>query len=179
LAIDFLVLVAILKKKNVKASGHFHNQFLRIRGGPRVSDLMTSRTAFGKRLVAAYVTAGSASVEEKPFLAFLLYAVALESAVLGDDSKTEITFQLSARVAHLLGSTLTARETFAANMKKLYAIRSRIAHSGSREIATRDLEEMRMMCLLSLHALTVSPEFANAKTEDDLESSFRRKLLGG
>lgn len=155
------------------------DEFLRIRGGRRVGDLMTSRTEFGERLVAAYVTAGSASVEEKPFLAFLLYAVALESAVLGDHSKTEITFQLSARVAHLLGSDLTARESFAAKMKKLYGIRSSIAHSGSREIATRDLEEMRMMCLFSLHALTVSPEFANAKTEDDLESWFQRKLLGG
>lgn len=155
------------------------DEFLRIRGGRRVGDLMTSRTEFGERLVVAYVTAGSASVEEKPFLAFLLYAVALESAVLGDHSKTEITFQLSARVAHLLGGDLTARETFAAKVKKLYRIRSSVAHSGSRGIATGDLEEMRMMCLFSLHALTVSPEFATAKTEDDLESWFRRKLLGG
>ncbi len=155
------------------------DEFLRIRGGPRVGDLMTSRTEFGERLVAAYVTAGSASVEEKPFLAFLLYAVALESAVLGDHSKTEITFQLSARVAHLLGSTLTARENLAAKMKKLYGLRSGIAHSGSREISKTDLEEMRMMCLSGLHALTVLPEFTDAKTEKNLESWFQRKLLGG
>jgi hypothetical protein len=154
------------------------DEFLRIRGGRRVGELMTSRTEFGERLVAAYVTAGSASVEEKPFLSFLLYAVALESAVMGDHSKAEITFQLSARVAHLLGSTLTARENFAAKMKKLYGIRSSIAHSGSREITAKDLEEMRMMCLFSLHALTVSPEFADAKTEKDLESWFQHKLLG-
>jgi len=154
------------------------DEFLRIRGGRRVGELMTSRTEFGERLVAAYVTAGSASVEEKPFLAFLLYAVALESAVMGDHSKAEITFQLSARVAHLLGSTLTARENFAAKMKKLYGIRSSIAHSGSREITAKDLDEMRMTCLFSLHALTVSPEFADAKTEKDLESWFQHKLLG-
>jgi Apea-like HEPN len=155
------------------------DEALRVRGGRRVADLMTSRTEFGKRLVAAYVTAGSASVEEKPFLAFLLYAVALESAVLGGRNKTEITFQLSARVAHLLGGTLKARENFAAKMKKLYVVRSDIAHSGSREITTADLEEMRVMCLASLHALTVLPELENAKTEKDLESWFQRKLLGG
>jgi hypothetical protein len=154
------------------------DEYLRTRGGLRIGNLMASRTEFGERLVAAYVTAGSASVEEKPFLAFLLYAVALESAVLGDHSKTEIAFQLSARVAHLLGGDLTARESFAAKMKKLYGLRSRIAHSGSREIAKTDLEEMRVICLSGLHAL-VLPEFADAKTEDDLESWFQRKLLGG
>jgi hypothetical protein len=140
---------------------------------------MTGRTEFGERLVAAYVTAGSASVEEKPFLAFLLYMVALESAVLGDHNKTEIAFQLRARVAHLLGSTLAAREDLAERIKKLYGIRSSIAHSGNRDIAMKDLEEMRTMCLFSLNALTVFPEFADAKTEKDLESWFQRKLLGG
>lgn len=155
------------------------DNFLRIRGGGRIGDWMTSRTEFGERLVAAYVTAGSAAVEEKPFLAFLLHMVALESAVLGDHNKTEIGFQLRARVAHLLGGTLTARENFAAIMKRLYGIRSSIAHSGSREIATKDLEEMRVVCLTSLHALTVLPDFADAKTEEDLESWFQRKLLGG
>lgn len=155
------------------------DHFLRIRGGGRVGDLMTGRTEFGERLVAAYVTAGSASVEEKPFLAFLLYMVALESAVLGDHTKTEIAFQLRSRVAHLLGNTLAAREDLAERIKKLYVVRSSIAHSGNRDIAMKDLEEMRAMCLSSLNALTVLPEFADAKTEKDLESWFQRKLLGG
>ena len=152
--------------------------FLKLRGGQRVSEWMTRRRTFGKRLIAAYVTAGSACVEQKPALAFLLFAVALESVILGD-RKTEITFQLSVRVAHLLGKTAERRKYYAAQVKKLYGIRSAIAHAGENDVAESDLEEIRVMCLTCLYILTKSPDFAATENETDLDEWFLSKLLGG
>jgi hypothetical protein len=140
---------------------------------------MASPSTFGKRLIAAYVTAGSACVEQKPFLAFLLFAVALESVILGDRNKSEIGFQLRVRVAHLLGKKADKRKTIAAQVKKLYGIRSGIAHSGDNDVAESDLDEIRMTCLSCLYVLTTSSDFAAMEKEEDLEEWFQLKLLGG
>jgi len=152
--------------------------FLQLRGGNRVSDFLVNPTTFGNRLIVGYRTAGTACVEEEPSLAFLLFAIALESVVLGGHDKAEITFQLRARVAHLLGETAEHRGVVFDRVRNLYDVRSKIAHQGMSEVAEAELEEMRLVCLASLNVLTVSPDFASAQTSKDLEEWFRLKLLG-
>ena len=86
----------------------------------------------------------------------LLFAIALESVVLGKEIKTEITYQLSARVAHLLASTLDAKRSIVEQVNDLYRLRSAIVHSGKNDISETDLYTIRAICLSSLQTLATS-----------------------
>ena len=72
--------------------------FLRRRGGARMSSLLVKGGSFAGRLIAGFETAGAASVETRPQHSFLLFAIALESVVLGRNVQSEIKYQLSVRV---------------------------------------------------------------------------------
>jgi hypothetical protein len=150
-----------------------------MRGGSAVSNLLTRNDSFAKRMITAYVAAGSASVEQKPQLAFLLFAVALECVILGNKSKSEITHQLSFRVAHLLASASKARQTLSEQLSALYRLRSAIVHAGEDEVSETELQRLRQICLLSLHKLTTSTDFASMKSADELDSWFNNRMLGG
>jgi hypothetical protein len=125
------------------------------------------------------VTAGTACVESKPQLAFLLFAIALESVVLGKQIKAEITYQLSARVAHLLASTIDARRSMVAQVNDLYKLRSAIVHSGENEVSETDMYTIRGICLSSLQTLATSPDFSAMKSVEDLDQWFEDRMLGG
>lgn len=101
-----------------------YEAFLKRRGGFRMSNLLEGSGSFAGRLISAFETAGAASVETKLQLSFLLFAIALESVVLGRDTQSEITYQLSARVAHLLAADLKSRKTIVKRVADLYGLRS-------------------------------------------------------
>jgi RNase H-fold protein (predicted Holliday junction resolvase) len=60
--------------------------------------LATPGTEFNQRVLQAYQLAGAACVDRHPERSFLMLAVALESAVLGRDTTSELTYQLGTRV---------------------------------------------------------------------------------
>lgn len=153
--------------------------FLKLRGGAAVSDLLTQNHTFASRVVTGYVTAGTACVEPKPQLAFLLFPIALESVVLGKQIKAEITYQLSTRVAHLLASTIAAKRSIVAQVNDLYKLRSAIVHSGESEVSETDLYTIRQICLSSLQMLATSPDFAAIKSVEELDQWFDDRMLGG
>lgn len=153
--------------------------FLKARGGAAVNQLILQNHTFADRIVAAYVTAGTACVEPKPQLAFLLFAIALESVVLGKLVKTEITYQLSARVAHLLAKTLDARRSVVEQVNDLYRLRSAIVHSGKNDVSESDVYTIRAVCLSSLQTLVTSPHFAEMKSVEELDQWFDDQMLGG
>jgi hypothetical protein len=153
--------------------------FVKLRGGTAVSDLLIQNHTFASRVITGYVTAGTACVEPKPQLAFLLFAIALESVVLGKQIKSEITYQLSARVAHLLAPTIDARRSIVAQVNDLYKLRSAIVHSGENEVSETDLYTIRAICLSSLQTLATLPDFAAMKGVEDLDRWFEDRMLGG
>jgi len=150
-----------------------------MRGGAALSDFLKDNHTFANRIITGYVTAGTACVEPKPQLAFLLFAIALESAVLGKESTAEITYQLSTRVAHLLASTVPSKRSVAKQVNAIYKLRSAIVHSGKSEISETDLETIREICMRSLLALATSPDFAGMKNVGDLDQWFDDRMLGG
>ena len=153
--------------------------FLKMRGGATVSDLLMQNHTFANRVITGYVTAGTACVEPKPQLSFLLFAIALESVVLGAQVKTEITYQLSTRVAHLLALTVAAKRSIVKQVNALYKLRSEIVHSGKNEISETDLYTIREICLRSLFTLTTSSEFTGMKCVEELDQWFDDRMLGG
>lgn len=152
--------------------------FLKTRGGAGVSELLKQNHTFANRIVAGYVTAGSACVEPKPQLAFLLFAIALESVVLGKQTKTEIAYQLSARVAHLLGSTLDEKRSTVEQVNDLYRLRSAIVHSGRNDVSEADVYAIRAICLSSLQTLVTSPNFTAMMRVEELDQWFDDRMLG-
>jgi hypothetical protein len=80
------------------------------RGGQQISRWLTDLTnSFARRMLTAYLLAGTACTDTLPQRSFLLFAIALESVILGDATKTEITFRLSTYLANLLGGDLTEK----------------------------------------------------------------------
>jgi hypothetical protein len=152
--------------------------FLRRRGGSRVSELLLASNSFAKRITSAFETAGEACVELKPHRAFLLFAIALESVVLGRETQSEITYQLSARVAHLLAPDLASRRAVAKAVNELYRVRSKIVHTGETDVSQAELESIQQLCLSTLYALVVLKPFAEMKGVDELEQWFRDRMLG-
>ena len=101
------------------------------------------------------------------------------SVALGKQIKSEITYQLSARVAHLLASTIDARRSIVAQVNDLYKLRSAIVHSGEDEVSETDMYTIRGICLSSLQTLATSPGFAAMKCVEDLDQWFEDRMLGG
>lgn len=129
-------------------------------------------------MIGAHEIAGLACVEQRPHLSFLLFAIALESLILGTSNKSEIGFQLSSRVAHLISNKMQGRLAIASAVGNLYDLRSRVVHTGETEVGDSELRTIQHICLSSLYAMTVRSEFANMVTVDELENWFRDRLLG-
>jgi hypothetical protein len=152
---------------------------LKLRKGAALGGLLMRSDAFANRVIAGYVTAGTACVEPKPQLAFLLFAIALESAVLGNQTKSEITYQLSTRVAHLLASTIDVKRSVVEQVSAIYELRSHIVHSGENEVSETDLYRVRAICLRSLWALATSSDFVNMRCVKELDQWFNNRMLSG
>jgi hypothetical protein len=108
----------------------------------------------------------------------LLFAIALESVILGKQNKSEITYQLSSRVAHLLSPDVPSRRSLSKTVNRLYDLRSQIVHAGEADVAEAELMTLRNICLSTLFALTTSPAFANMKSVEELEQWFNDRMLG-
>jgi hypothetical protein len=76
------------------------NQLASRPGFQRISDMLAKEnpTELEERILASFQWAGRAQVEQRREEAFLLYAIALESLVLGRNTKTEISHQLAVRL---------------------------------------------------------------------------------
>ena len=90
--------------------------------------LLKKRNDLEEKIISAIRWAGKATIENKREEAFLLYAISLESLILLDNEKDELTFRLRTRVAHLLGNSIEKRKAISKRMNNLYDTRSKIVH---------------------------------------------------
>jgi len=162
----------------VLLSREHYDAFMERRGGARSSQLLLSPNTFAGRVLSAMETAGEASIEVKTHRAFLLHAIALESVVLGKQTQTELTYQLSARVAHLLGADLNARRNIAKTVNELYALRSKIVHTGATDVSMRELKLITDLSLSTLYAVLRLKPFAEMSSIEELEQWFKDRMLG-
>lgn len=147
------------------------------RGGERVSSFLKNPTEFGKRLISAYMLAGTAAIDNVVQRSFMLFSIAVESVVLANTTKTEIAFQLSIHLANLLGDGLEGKRAIRKEVNRLYGIRSAIAHAGKTEIPQEEVEHMRRICMLTLLSLTSDPAFAAMTQSEELDAWLVDRLL--
>lgn len=96
----------------------------------RMQQLMGSpRKGIVDTLLTSIEWAGRATVETKREEAFLLFAISLETLVLPESDKDELTYRLRTRVPHLLAGSRIQRKELSDKLKKLYRARSRIQTS--------------------------------------------------
>jgi hypothetical protein len=139
-----------------------------------------NRTEAEERLLAAFRWAGRATVAARPEEAFLLYAIALESLILGptDGKRGELTYQLKVRAARLLARVLDRRTKISTRVQELYDVRSAIAHAGSREVDDVDLNGMRQLAKASIIAFLDRRDLL-AMTHKELRDWFDAQALRG
>jgi hypothetical protein len=154
------------------------NTQLKSRGGDLVCDLLTRDDSFAARLLNGFALAGAASVEQQPQVSFLLFAIALESTVLGGQIKEGLTYKLCTRVAHLLAVSVDRRRKLVAEVDELYRIRSVLVHKGEDRVAKSDLVRIWQICMYALHILNSLPAFRAMTTSEQLEQWFEDRVLG-
>jgi len=156
---------------------HDLEEFLKQRGGESISTMLREPNPFAKRVLNAFEIAGTACLERRPHLSFLLFAIALESLILGETNTIELKFQLGVRVAHLLSENVADRRALVKHLSDLYRIRSKIVHSGDTEVADSQVRAIEDMCLGALIAIARSAGFGPMTRAEDLDDWFNERLL--
>ncbi len=147
-------------------------------GFSKITDLLTKkRNGLEDRLVSAIQWAGKATVEGKKEEAFLLYAISLESLVLLDNEKEELTYRLRTRVAHLLGKDIENRKKISAKVRDLYKIRSKIVHSGWYQVTDADLSLMRLYSKGCILRILNDEPFSSMNSINSLVGWFNEQIL--
>lgn len=147
-------------------------------GFAAISDTLSKekRGELEDRLVAAMQWAGRATVDTRREEAFLLYVIALESIMLLENDRDEIGYRLRIRVAHLRGGDLQTRRRLFEQVRDLYAIRSRIVHSGKYEVNDAELGLIRSITKNCILRVLAHEPFKSMTSPDNLISWFDEQI---
>ena len=147
-------------------------------GFSRVAKLLGGRrNDLEERIIAAIQWAGRATAEIRKETAFLLYAIALESIVLSDNYRTELTYRLRVRTAHLLADGIDSRRDLFSKLGKLYEIRSEIVHNGRYQVTDADLSLLRSITKAALIRICTGTEFLSMRSGKELGKWFQDRVL--
>ncbi len=137
-----------------------------------------TRTSLEDRLLSAIQWAGRATVEERREEAFLLFTVALESLVVSNEDKEQITQRFAIRGAHLIGQHFASRKELYKRLKKLYGLRSAIVHSGSIKVTDADKGTIAYFVRAAIFTMLTLKPFTEMKTVEEFHSWFEDQVLG-
>ncbi len=170
-----LIALTLLKSDAPHESDDGHRLFA------RVSQLLAkdNPTKLEDRILSAVKWAGRATVDSRREEAFVMYMISLESLVMDRKNKTEITFQLTLRTAHLLKRTASARKHMYKRLGELYGIRSNIVHEGTFRVRETDLREIRQYAKHALVTVLLAKPFCEMTEEAQLDQWFKDSLIGG
>jgi len=158
------------------------NQIATRRGFARISELLRkeSPTKLEDRILASVQWTGRAQVEPRREEAFMLFAIALESLLLGKDVKTDISYRLAVRCAHLGGGpALDDKKRVVDQVQSLYDLRSRIVHSGNFMVSEEELRLISEYAVSTLLIVIDEDPFRTMTEVKELEAWFETQLLSG
>ena len=110
--------------------------------------------------------------------AFLYFIVSLEALLGKSDFRDTIGYQLRMRVAHLIGHDLEARKDIDKEVVRLYDLRSKMVHTGTRQVRALDFSQARGYAVQCLGALLFAEPVNGFLRFRELEDWYRDKLLG-
>ena len=132
---------------------------------------------YEKSLLTAIQWAGRAAASLRREEAFLLFAIALESALLTKSEKESVTYKLRTRIAHLMGGSLERRRELYSMVGRLYGTRSQVVHNGSYQVTDLELEEIRRIALSCISRLCTDETFRVFTSPQDLADWFNEQVL--
>jgi len=132
---------------------------------------------FEQALITAIQWAGRAVISSRREEAFLLYAIALESIILVDNPKTELSYRLRIRIAHLITEKPENRSEVVNIVKDLYDLRSKLVHDGKYEITDLDIDSMRSICIKCIKRLCVDPLFQEMTSPKNFSDWLENQIL--
>jgi hypothetical protein len=149
-------------------------------GFPRALEIASkaNRSSLEERLLSAIQWAGRATVEERREEAFVLFTVALESLLVDKHEKDQITQRFAIRGAHLIGKDYDSRKLLYERLKKLYALRSKIIHSGSTEIADADRNAIAHFVRVAIFTMLKLKPFSDMRTVEEFHTWCEDRILG-
>lgn len=131
-----------------------------------------------ERVLRAVEWIGEASQEASIQSGFLKAAIALELLLVNKDSShisPSITARLSETVALLLGSTPEKRAELERLTKKLYGIRSAVAHSGASSVGWEDLSHLLNIGRAAVHTLLGDEDLSTLQSIDEVLALLTRR----
>lgn len=166
---------ALISLKDMEPSGIENPVFCRI------SKILGAdhRTEIEEKILASIQWAGRAAVElqERREEAFLHYAIALETIMLGRKQDAELTYRLSMRTALLAGDTPEKRVEIKKEIRELYGIRSKIVHSGLYEVTDDDVAKIRSLVVTCIMRILTKEPFISMTKEDQIDDWFDQTML--
>ena len=168
---------ALLSLKDIEPSGAEKVGFYRINEILAKDD----RSQIEERILASVQWAGRAAVkqQQRPEEAFLHYAIALETIMLGRQENKEIAYKLRMRTALLAGETLEKRTEIKKEVRDLYDIRSEIVHSGHYEVTDADVGKISKLTIACIKRILTEKPFTSMTKEQEIDNWFDQAMLSG
>ena len=135
-------------------------------------------TSLQKRILLAIEWIGQSYKEVSLSSAFLKSAISLEIIFTYNEKaiiNPSILNQLSESVALILGKTVDDRLGIEKEVKRLYSMRSKIAHAGKKDVATNDINTIRHIARAIVCELLSNASLNKIKTVDDLHFFLKRQ----
>lgn len=131
---------------------------------------VSSASPLMKKILLAVDWVGQSIAEKVPSSAFIKAAIALEVLFTPEKGTfaPSIVFQITENVVLLLGTEPASRIEWEREFKRLYNIRSSVAHAGKTDVERSDLLAIQYMARQVITKLLVSPALKDCASPDDL-----------
>jgi hypothetical protein len=142
----------------------------------------TNLNKFQKRIMLAVEWIGQSMAEPSPPSAFIKAAIALE-IIFTYQEKDIITpgimHQISESIALILGSSVDERLKIESQVKKLYSLRSKIVHSGNKDISQADYKTLLEIARSVIKKILTSDKLNSVDTVEELYTLLKKIKYSG
>jgi hypothetical protein len=137
---------------------------------------------FEKRIMLAVEWIGQSMADPSPQSAFIKAAIALEIIFTYNEKEIitpSIMNQISESIALILGSSVDERLKIESRVKKLYGLRSKIVHSGKKDISQADYKTLLEIARSVIIKILTSDKLNSVDSVGDLYTILKKIKYSG
>ena len=142
----------------------------------------TNLNKFQKRIMLAVEWIGQSMADPSPPSAFIKAAIALEIIFTHSENAIitpSIMNQISESIALILGSSVDERLKIESQVKKLYSLRSKIVHSGNKDISQGDYKTLLEIARSVIKKILTSDKLNSVDSVEDLYTILKKIKYSG
>lgn len=137
---------------------------------------------FQKRVMLAVEWIGQSMADPSPQSAFIKAAIALEIIFTYNEREIitpSIMNQISESIALILGSSVDERLEIERSVKKLYGLRSKIVHSGNKDISQADYKTLLEIARFVIIKILTSDKLNSVDSVEELYTILKKIKYSG